>query len=242
MKKKTLLSLALLGALLISSPSHAFLNIDSLEQELEAIDAAEESDEVRSGLDALLQGLGDVKEEQASTVSFPDVPKTAWFYTYVNSVASRGIVSGYQDTGMYGPGDPVTIAQMLKIGLEAAEVDKSACKENPRHSAARSHWAKQYVACAEHMNMRIIQTEVDLNRPALRGEVVGIIHDAFGVRPPAGVAPFSDTRNHPYERDIAYAASNGVVSGDTGKNTFRPNDGVNRAEAAKVVHEQLGQS
>lgn len=249
MKIRILLSTLSISCLLLSVPAHAFLNIDRLEQELESIDEAEESGQ--SGLDALLQGLEDVQEEvpekKVANNSFNDVPSNAWFHKYVSYVAGRGIVGGYKDktgksTGRYGPGDAVTIAQMLKIAMEAAEINTDACKSLPRLTAARGHWAESYIACAENMNMRIIQGEVDINRPALRGEVLGIVHDAFGIRPPTMQADFSDTNGHPYEKDIALAAVRGVVSGDDGKTTFRPNDGVNRAEAAKMVYQQLSQS
>lgn len=252
---RTLISTLSLTCLFLASPAHAFLNIDKLEQELETIDETEESGQ--SGLDALLQGLEDVKEDveienevvtttNVMSNSFNDVPSNAWFHKYVSFVSDRGIVGGYKDktgksTGRYGPGDAVTIAQMLKIAMEAAEIDRGSCKDSPRLAAARGHWASEYVACAEQMNMRIIQGDADINRAALRGEVLGIVHDAFGIRPPTMRAEFSDTSGHPYEKDIALAYVRGVVSGDDGKTTYRPNDGVNRAEAAKMVYQQLKQ-
>lgn len=58
--------------------------------------------------------------ETPSEPTFGDVPESAWFYSYVETVAAHGIVGGYKDeggnlTGYYGPGDPVTREQASKM-------------------------------------------------------------------------------------------------------------------------------
>jgi hypothetical protein len=58
--------------------------------------------------------------ETPDTPTFSDVPKGAWFYSYVETAAKNGIVGGYKDTngtltGYYGPGDSVTREQAMKI-------------------------------------------------------------------------------------------------------------------------------
>jgi len=51
----------------------------------------------------------------------------------------------------------------------------------------------------------------------------------------AFAANFSDTTGHTYESGIQILQQSGVIEGDAGKNTFRPNDGVNRAEITKII-------
>jgi len=58
------------------------------------------------------------------------------------------------------------------------------------------------------------------------------------------LSTFYDTEDHPLESDIAYAAAMGIVSGDTNElgqptRMFRPDDAVNRAEAAKIIYEKI---
>ena len=230
-------------ALLYPLPSFAFFGIlDQLKEELAGMGGSHEEMSVR--FDDLVEQLSGPSER-----TFTDMTPGAWYERYVRGVTQWGIVSGYTDEegralGRFGPGDPVTIAQMLKMALEAAQVDETKCGSNPAHPQAQGHWAMQYVACGEEKNMRILRTFTNLDRPALRGEVLVIIHDAFGDRVPPLLSIFDDTADHPYEADIAYASVLGIVSGDTDRwgnplGRFRPNDQINRAEAAKIIYEKL---
>lgn len=254
--KRKILSLLCLLAVTVSTPAFAlFEKLDSLESELNAIEeTGSDAGSARqdSGLSNLLQQLEQettTTTTRSGTPTFYDVPNDAWFYTYVREAASRGIVSGYKDnngylSGYYGPGDPVTVAQMLKIAMEAADTDLDNCSGTPYTLSARGHWAQRYVVCAEQRSMRIIVPNMNIDRAALRGEVLGIVHDVYGDQIQPMASDFTDTHGHPYERDIAYAASQGIVSGDTDTGgrltgTYRPNDGVNRAEAAKIIYEKL---
>ena len=238
---RILLPIIALG-LLLAPPAFGFFDVlEDLQQEL----TEEESDDSMD-LDDLINELESTAGSSSS--SFTDVPSSAWFFSAVSGVASRGIVSGYKDasgnpTGQFGPGNPVTIAEILKMAYGASGRNTSACGQNVSHSQAASHWARPYVACAESDSMRVMSSQPDLNRGATRAEVVAIIHDAFGTQIPNLSSPFTDTTGHLYESDIGLAALEEVVSGDkkdgipTG--TFRPNDGVNRAEAAQIIFKSL---
>lgn len=182
---------------------------------------------------------------------FRDVEDNDWYNPFVASLAEWGIISGYKDssgrpTGEYRPGNQVTIAEVLKMAMESAQVDESLCTKTPLHPQAFEHWAKSYVACAEEMNVRILDPllPADLNRPAKRAEVLTIIHDTFGDEVLPLYSSFTDTQGHRFEADIAYANLYGIVSGDTSAQgvetgTFRPNDPINRAETAKILYEKL---
>lgn len=58
---------------------------------------------------------------------------------------------------------------------------------------------------------------------------------ATAMQPPD--APFTDTKGHHYYQAIESLYSRGIIQGDDGKNTFRPNDGINRAEITKIIVE-----
>ncbi|OGJ58013.1 hypothetical protein A2881_04395 [Candidatus Peribacteria bacterium RIFCSPHIGHO2_01_FULL_55_13] len=224
----------------VSSPTFAFFEaFSTLSQELKAIEQSSP------------EGLGDLLEQldATSTTKFGDVRSTDWFYRYVFSVARWGIVSGYKDaagkpTGVFGPGNTVTVAEIVKMAMESAQVDETQCRGTPWAAQAEKHWAKAYVLCAQERNVRLIRSAPDLNRPARRAEVLSVIFDAFGDEPPPLFSPFKDTIDHPLESDIAYGAALKMVSGDKDASgnplgTFRPDDPVVRAEAAKIIYERL---
>jgi hypothetical protein len=130
------------------------------------------------------------------------------------------------------------------MALKAAQVDETTCVGNLTLPQAENHWARPFVICAQERGVRLLSSQPDLNRPALRGEVLSVIFDAFGDKVPPLYAPFKDAANHPLESDIAYANALGIVSGDKDASgnalgTFRPNAAVNRAEAAKMIYERL---
>ncbi len=231
----------LLVLLLPQTAAGFFGSLDSLQAEFKKIESGGEGEELTEILNQL--------DEVSGTVRFKDVPDGVWFHRYVSSVARWKIVSGYKDasgnpTGDFGPGNPVTVAEILKIAYGSSERDTETCTRTPQHPEAANHWSRIFVACAEDEGVRIIVAQASLNRAATRAEVLSVIHDVFKERVPPLLSSFSDTAGHTFESDIAFAAAMGIVSGDkdASKNatgTFRPDDMVNRAEAAKIIYEKL---
>ena len=182
---------------------------------------------------------------------FRDVADADWFNPYVASLSEWGVVSGFKDdngrpTGEYRPGNQVTIAEVLKMSMKAAQINEADCTNTPLHPQAADHWSRAYVACAESLNVRLLDPRLpaDLNRIAKRAEVLTIIHDTFGDEVLPLYSSFVDSQGHRFEADIAYANLYGIVSGDTSANgsetgTFRPDDAINRAETAKIIYEKL---
>ncbi|MBI2636465.1 S-layer homology domain-containing protein, partial [Candidatus Peregrinibacteria bacterium] len=236
MRSATILSSLVLSLFLsFASPAYGFFEI---------LDRLQPKASPKSELTDVIKRLEEAKD--ASVTGFKDVKADAWFGTYVSSVAKWGIVSGYKDkdgkpTGKYGPGDPVTVAEILKMAMKAAKTDEKECPATVKHPKAGAHWAKVYVACGEAWGVRLLQGNPDLNRGASRAEVLTILFDSFKDTVPQESSDFTDAHGHAYEADIAYAAKLGIVSGDKDgdgnpKGTFRPNDKVNRAEAAKMIY------
>ena len=194
-------------------------------------------------VEELISELHNVQQQFLDPYSFLDVASDDWHYPYIRSIAEWGIVSGYRDalgnrTGYFGPGDPVTIAQMLRMTMEAANVNVGAC------DTPGSSWQYKYLVCGQLLELRILKGNVNVDRPALRGEVLGLIHDVFDEHLQLEASPFVDTDKHMYEHDIAHATAQGVVSGDIGDHgkptgRFRPNSLINRAEASKILHQKL---
>lgn len=241
--RRFLLSLPLLlvAALAVPVTQAFFDELEELKSELVTWQTTHAAD-----FDDLINTLDDL-----SGTAFQDVTDADWFSPYVASVSDWGIVSGYRDengnpTGRFGPSNPVTIAELLKMSLEAVQVQEDECGiVPPTHTQALGHWAAKYISCAEAKNMRLLRdADIDFNRTATRAEVLAVIHDSFGDSVPPIFSNFKDTIGHPLEADIAYAYSRGIVSGDKDKQgielgTFRPNDPINRAEVAKILYERL---
>lgn len=235
MRILSLFSATIFSLVLFASPAYGFFQI---------LDKLRPQQNAGGDLQKVLQQVEEAKG--ASKTGFRDVKEGDWFGRYVSSVAKWGVAAGYKDkdgkpTGKYGPGDPVTVAEILKMAMKAAKADEKECPATVKHPKAGAHWAKVYVACGEARGLRLLKGNPDLNRGATRAEVLTVLFDSFEDSVPQESATFSDARGHPAEADIAFAAKLGIVSGDKDKDgnpkgTFRPNDKVNRAEAAKMIY------
>lgn len=181
-------------------------------------------------------------------VELKDVPMQSWFAPFVRTAADAGFLSGYRDaagkpTGLFGPADPVTLAEIAKMAASAAGIDPSACAK-PKNPLAAG-WAKPYIGCAEDRHWVLFsEATVNPNRPALRGEVVVTILQALGVQPEeikGDTGPFKDVGfSTQYAAAINRAKLDGVVAGYMDANgnptgRFGPDDKVTRAEAAKIL-------
>ena len=173
-------------------------------------------------------------------IPFKDTDDDSWYTKYVAPVKERGIISGYKDTtgnelGEYRPANNITVAEILKIALETAGEGESS--ETPDLASALNHWAKGYVAKAEKLGLDIVSDDIDLNRLATRGEVIRIMLEALDITPDViEKSDFFDVlTSHEHADFIQYAKDLGIISGDADTNNFRPDDPINRAEAAKIA-------
>lgn len=233
------LPLAALVLLLVPAPTHAlFDDIDSLQQLFR--------ESVRpTGLDLLVEEMN----KRSPISSFSDVDSKSWYAPFVSTMVRRGIVSGDLDAqgkpkGTFRPQDNVTMAEALKIVFRAARIDEKACTQRPRNITAVTHWASQFVACAEGLAVRCLTEFTFIDRPISRAEVLSLIDDVFGEAVPGALPTFRDAATHRFATDIAYNASIGIISGDTDSNgrptgTFRPNDSLRRAEMVKIVAKKI---
>lgn len=195
--------------------------------------------------------LPDVSDRLTVTIDgrqvvFQDVPLAAWFAPFVADLVQAGIVSGYRDAqgnsaGLFGPADPVTYAQVVKMALLAAgkPIDPDAVPANP---GARGSWAAPFVAAAESLGLSVYRADLPVHAPAPRGAVVATLLETLGIPLRDGIAsPFSDLpAGHPYANAILTAWKLGLLTGDTDRTgqpagTVRPDAPINRAEAAKLV-------
>jgi hypothetical protein len=184
--------------------------------------------------------------------AFKDVLESVWYAMPVLEAARAGIVSGYRDAkgnlrGTFGPSDPVTLAQALKIAVEGAGYDSSDYEEMPD---VPNDWYSRYISVAAGENFSFLRCDTCLtwSAPATREQVVQLFADAFRV-PGSNQFSAEEDQKHYYtdvspgsEYSFAIEAltKSGVLSGDKdaqGRPTglFRPYDLINRAETVKIV-------
>ena len=179
---------------------------------------------------------------RGETVTFDDVPMEEWFATHVHNVIRTGVMSGYKDergdhTGQFGPGHFVTIAQLVKVAHELAGIDEQKVRGTLNNKNAEGTWFEKYYLSAEQQSWHVFRDHwQDPARLASRAEVIVTFMQALDVPRvwPKGIMfrdvdPFT-----PYGASIETAATDGIVSADTG--AFRPNDPINRAELAKILN------
>lgn len=181
-------------------------------------------------------------------VIFNDVPVGQWFTASVRRVLDAKVMSGYRNAdgssaGIFGPNDPVTLAELAKIAHRLVSIDEAKVTDPPENEAARGTWFAPFIASSENLGWLVfLNRSVDPLRPATRGEVVATFLQALNVKRdwPTG-SMFKDvSRQIPYADCIETAATHELVSGytdDKGKPTglFGPADPVNRASMAKMI-------
>lgn len=180
-------------------------------------------------------------------VVLDDVPLLEWFAPYVRDSAERKLVSGYRDTegrptGLFGPGDPVTIEQLAKMAVVASKIDTLTCQNTLLSETATFRWSEPFVRCAEDRKWAVFADgSVDVQREATREEVVVTVLQAFNARISARQGDiFSDVDSRTvYAGAVETAAGARIVSGYSDRfgnptGEFGPEDPVNRAETAKI--------
>ncbi|OIO52996.1 hypothetical protein AUJ46_06245 [Candidatus Peregrinibacteria bacterium CG1_02_54_53] len=193
--------------------------------------------EVRGHLSVSIEG---------QQVVFRDVPVTEWFALYILSLVDAGVISGYRDaqgelTGEFKPGNSVTYAEIAKMAVEAAGL-MPRIGSLPNNRSARGQWSSGYIAALEERGVSLFASSgLDVNTPAPRGAVLQIILETFGQTiASAQGGMYSDvSAETKFAGAVETATSDGIVSGDDGKNTFRPTAPINRAETAKIVRNAM---
>ena len=189
--------------------------------------------------------------------AFRDVPPGAWFAAHVETAAEMRFVEGYRDaegnlTGEFGPGNPVTVAEAVKMTMVAAGL-------GPLDREPGGHWSDPYFALAEGEGIELpegLATRRDA--PATRAEVSAIVAAAY-----QGAYLYGDVLDcnysdvpldHPGYYGIRVVTGLDIMVGDGRETanefrwdwesgefppcvvtTFRPSASINRAEMAKVA-------
>jgi len=100
----------------------------------------------------------DIEIITSGEVSFTDVPKDVWYYSYVATAASKGIVSGYDD-GTFQPERVVTRAEGSKIILKALQVQLPESYSGGLTDVSSEDWFAPYVEYIRKYDLMTLEGE-----------------------------------------------------------------------------------
>lgn len=194
--------------------------------------------------------------ENPSTVGkFDDTPTSEWYFKYVQRIKNREVDSqpifeGYktssgQLTGQFGPGDNITVGEMLKVVLRVSGLNEKTTNLDAS-LVNSSHWSVGFQNRAIDEQLTIMQAVgIDPNRPVSRGEFFQALveaqkmHSSNNYNCSITDLDFEDLNSsNPYTKYACILIKDGIISGtdDGFLNLF---NNINRAEVAKILNTAL---
>ncbi len=174
---------------------------------------------------------------------FSDVCPDYWAYSYIDYLASRGIISGYAD-GTFRPANPATRGQLSKMAV----VSRGWPLLNPQtpffSDVPSSNSFYQYIETARARG--VVSGYADGTfRPAnqvTRGQTARMVVAAFGWAANTNSGPhFTDVPpGSTFYVYVETAVQHGIVSGYA-DGTFRPGNAVTRAQLSKMLYLAINQ-
>ncbi len=195
----------------------------------------------------------------ACPLQFSDVPAASTFYSFIECLACRGIVSGYAD-GTFRPGNDVTRGQIAKIVSNAAGFTETHSTQTFT-DIPTNHTFYQFIERLASRNIIAGYACGGVGEPcgagslpyfrsnnnATRGQLAKIVCKAFNCSGAPSGQTFEDVpTNHTFYTEIeqlyALGAINGYACGGVGepcgagsKPYFRPGANVSRGQTTKIV-------
>jgi hypothetical protein len=173
-----------------------------------------------------------------ATPSFTDIQKH-WAKNYILDFASRGFIEGYPDK-TFRPDQPISRAEFTCILLNSMGITPSANAEGGTFSDTATHWAHAQIAEAVQRGILVVSeypNGLKPDGPILRSEAAAMMVRALGKSPDTTTTTFKDQNliaKSMYRGYIKAASDAGLMNGYQ-DGTFRPFQGVTRAEACVML-------
>jgi hypothetical protein len=188
---------------------------------------------------------------QAAVAGFPDVPDSHAYFTAITDLASRGIITGYDD-GRFRPGDPVKRQQFAKMAVLAGQYPVSegdVCQfTDVERSDAGTLYPDNYIAvcAAKGITTGKSPGRFDPQGYITRCQVVSmVVRMAKNLKPdmltdpPAGWSATGGwDADQTHGANAAVAEYNGLLGG-LDLATLQPSANMSRGEVAQVLHNLL---
>lgn len=168
---------------------------------------------------------GQAAAPEGWTSPFSDVAEKDWYYPYVATLNSQGVIDGYPD-GRFGAKDPVSAGAALVMVLKGAGLGTMTPQEG-------THWASAYSNFAVARGWLTEEDTAQLDGAIPRLRIVQLAAQALGLSPSKAPSPFADA-------DDGYATvlyQQGLLAGNQegGQLLLKPRDSITRAEISAIV-------
>ncbi len=164
---------------------------------------------------------------------FSDVGKDKWFHEYVQTAYEYELANGTSDT-KFSPDSKFTVAQALTA---AANIHSAYYDGEVGKAASGEAWYTPYVNyCIENGIIEEGQFK-DYNKNIKRGEMAQVFASVLPAEEYKSVrsgAPSDMKADMKSYNAVVKLYSAGIVSGDAGKGTYRPDDEIVRSEACVI--------
>jgi len=192
------------------------------------------------------------------TKPFNDVPKV-WYFDEIEDLRKNGIFGGYKSgnnqdnpySGNFGPSNNINRAEIATMILNIKRCDmgcdiyKTTKKDPyqgniPYSDVSQSSWYASYSVCSDSKGLLTMKSGKRF-APAdfvTRAEAVSVIIKGLGKKEEKSSFNFADTKGRHDSNLLGFAHDKNYVSGHKDGN-FYPNNLVNRAEVAVIVHAVL---
>ncbi|SJZ57479.1 S-layer homology domain-containing protein [Garciella nitratireducens] len=174
--------------------------------------------------------------------TFTDIPIGHWAYEYIEDLANRGIIKGYEEDGTFRPNNPLTRAQTAKMIVIASGIDYESYegKETGFKDVAKDNWAGKYIKAAKEAGIiKGYEDQFKPNDKVTRAQIAKMISIAFNLKKSGEPVHFKDIPNNHWAKEyIDILSSNDIISGYENEK-YGPNDSTTRAQFSKILSEIL---
>jgi len=156
-------------------------------------------------------------------LTFTDVSKNDWFYSYVNDLSKSGVINGHSPT-IFAPDGTVTYGEALKLTLLSASCDVQ--------KPTSTHWASGYLSFGVKQGF-LSTSNVNLDAPISRLEIARLAAKTLKLPTVNMASPFSDTS----DPSVLALYQAGILQGSQENSTlvYKPNSNINRAEISAII-------
>ncbi|GKV65931.1 MULTISPECIES: S-layer homology domain-containing protein [unclassified Sporosarcina] len=182
--------------------------------------------------------ISSIGHAQNNHVQFTDVPESKVYYEAVQSLSSRGYISGYAD-GTFRPAAHVTRGQAAKIIANVLQLDTKKVENPDFKDISTAHQYYGYIAAL--VEAGVISGFEDQtfkpNQSMTRAHMSKMIVKGFGLEATDqnAISPFIDVSSkHWFAPYVESLRNNNITTGTT-PTTFSPNELVTRSQLASFV-------
>ncbi|QWG53564.1 S-layer protein (plasmid) [Bacillus mycoides] len=175
------------------------------------------------------------QNNQETTLSFIDVPKTHWAYKEMMYMAENKIITGYGN-GYFGATDQITREHLAAFLYRYLKPQDSA--NNPFVDISESNFKKEIFALTARGIFSVnAENKFNPKNNMTRAELAVVLVKAFDLKPQGNVE-FTDMKSHWANEYVKILAGNQIASG-TGDGNFNPNGFVTREQFSMFLYRTI---